>query len=538
MRSTSVDVASSGGRAVDRRSRGKFGSPLGQRIGVAFCALVVVILAGCGGGGGNDQPTKKKQTLTIGVITAPASLDPAKTEPNSGYNLSLTYAPLIHQKADGSLSPGLATSWGYVGTGNKSFKLTLRPDAKFSDGTPVDAQAVKKWITYFPKPGYSMASMLGPVTSIDTPDQSTVVINLKEPNPILPTLLSEAFNWGYVASPKLLAKPALLAKRSAGAGPYVLVPSETVNGDHYTYVPNKYFYDQKAIRFKKVVVKVIPKAASMLAAIQTGQVDVALGDPITAKAAKSAGLKIVAAPTFTASFVVTDLAGKLVPALGDVRVRQALSYAINRSSITKALVGEYGIPTSQFVTTDGFDPQYQDYYSYDPNKAKALLKEAGYEKGFSFKMLSASFTGNVGDPLTQAVARDFANIGVKMEIVPQPTDSAFNTAIFSGRYPGFGLLYGGDPMKVQYGFYYGPHAPFNQHGWRDPTLDALYQKALSAPPDEGGQYWKAMSARNVTQAQMICVVSKQTIMYVSKRIGGVAFSSKAPTSYPTTWFPT
>lgn len=501
---------------------------------LAGCALVAVIA----GTTVASAAQTAKPTLTIGVTSGPSGNDPSKVEPDpfDEVNLSLMDAPLLHQNPDGSISPGLATSWHYVG-GNKNFALTLRHDARFSDGTRVTAQAVKTWLTYFPKAGYSLASMLGKVRSIDTPTKWSLVIHLQSPNPIIPTILSEGFNWGYVVSPNFVTKPSLFASQGGGAGPYKLDQSQTVSGDHYTYIPNRFYYDQGAIKFSKVVVRVISSASSMLAAAQTGQVDVALGDSTTAKAASSAGLNVIRKPTQTESFVFLDMAGKLTTAMADPRVRQALNYAINRAAIARALFGAYATPTSEYLSPYGFDPKYQNYYPYDPTKAKALLAAAGYRSGLTLNFLSATFEGTLGDPVTQAVAQDLANVGVKLQITSEPTGSAFGAAIFSGKYDGFELLYGGDPMPVHWGFYLAPKAPFNEHGWSDPTLDKMMISSMRMPFSKAGPVWMQMSARTVAQAEMLPILLADQIWYVSKHVGGVAFSSNAQVPYPTEWFP-
>lgn len=518
-------------RAGDRRLRGRLSAGIGAVLACVVAATVVGVTVA-------SAAPRGKPTLTIGITTGPSGNDPSKVEPDpfDEVNLSLMDAPLLHQNPDGSISPGLATSWHYIG-GNKTFALTLRHNARFSDGSQVTAQAVKAWLTYFPKSGSSLASMLGKLRAIDTPTRWDVVIHLESPNPIIPTILSEAFNWGYVVAPNYVRNPTLFANQGGGAGPYVLDPSQTVSGDHYTYLPNKYFYDPAAIKYSKVVVRVISSPSSMLAAAQTGQVDVALGDTTTATAAKRAGLNVISKPTQTESFVFLDLAGKLNPALADPRVRQALNYAIDRQAIAKALFGPYATPTSEYLSPYGFDPKYQNYYAYNPAKAKALLAAAGYAQGLTVDFLSATFEGTLGDPVTQAVAQDFANVGVKLQITSEPTGSAFGAAIGAGTHDGFELLYGGDPMPIHWGFYFAPKAPFNEHGWSDPVLDKMMIQSMRLPTVKASKLWLKMSARTVTEGEMLPILFADQIWYVSKHVRGVAFSSNAQVPYPTEWSP-
>ena len=89
----------------------------------------------------------------------------------------------------------------------------------------------------------------------------------------------------YPTSPRAIAHPKLFNNETYGEGPYVLDPSQTVTGDHYTFVPNKFYYDPTQIRFKKVIVKVIASKASILQALETHEIDIADGDVTTASAA-------------------------------------------------------------------------------------------------------------------------------------------------------------------------------------------------------------------------------------------------------------
>src|SRR5262249_14419897 len=145
-----------------------------------------------------------------------------------------------------------------------------------------------------------------------------------------------------------------LANQTAGAGEYVYVPAESVVGNKYVLVPNKRYYNQSAIRFSKVVVRVIPSATTRFAAIRSGQLDAAEGDLTTVDSAKSAGLDVVSVLNGWAGIMILDRGpktpdGKQPNPLAKVEVRQALNYAIDRATITKAIVGENGKATAQMA---------------------------------------------------------------------------------------------------------------------------------------------------------------------------------------------
>jgi peptide/nickel transport system substrate-binding protein len=477
-----------------------------------------------------------KPTLTIGLAIAPTSLDPAKDIGGPTQIMrDLTNMSITHINPNGTISAGLATSWKYVGKGDTTFEFTLRHDVRFSDGTTVTAAAVKTWLGYFLKAKGPWVDTVGAIHSIDTIGNWTVRLNLSAPNPILPESLSELYPGGSVSSPKLVANPKLLGTETDGAGPYVLVPSQSITGDHYTFVPNSYYYDPSAIKFGKVVVKIITTPSTMLAAIRTGQLDMAYGDPTTAAAAKSAGLGVVSAPTGTVGLLLTDRGGKLTPALGSVQVRQALNYAIDRKAITKALVGAYGDPTSEFASIDGYVPGYRNYYPYDPAKAKALLKAAGYPNGFTFTVAVASFAGVFGDPVADAIAQDLSAIGVTMKIDDTSTNAAFVQAALGTQVDAFNATQGAFPIWIAYALEFGPTAGDNPFQVDDPVIDKLY--AEGSKSTNPAPYWQKISEALTTQAVAVPVFETDWLYYVSPKITGVAASGASLFPQPTEWSP-
>src|SRR5262249_6127634 len=149
-----------------------------------------------------------------------------------------------------------ATSWQYLGSGHRTFEVTLRPGVRFSDGEPLTASAVKTWMNYILTSKGPWAASI-PIKSIQTVGTSKVILHLKSPNPVVHYQLTEAFGYGAVGCPKGVANPSSLATQTCGAGQYVSVPSKSELGDHYVFTPNPYYYDPAAVRFSEVDVKII-----------------------------------------------------------------------------------------------------------------------------------------------------------------------------------------------------------------------------------------------------------------------------------------
>jgi peptide/nickel transport system substrate-binding protein len=361
-------------------------------------------------------------------------------------------------------------------------------------------------------------------------------------SPGLPRNLSEdSINLGFVPSPKGVAKPSTLNTATDGAGPYMAVPSQTVIGNHYTFVPNPNYYDPSAVHYSKVIVKVITQPSTRLAEITSGQADVAFGDFTTVAAAKKAGLNVVSASSGWAGFLIIDRSptfkdGTTPNPLSKLQVRQALNYALDRNAIVKGLLGTAGTPTSEMATADGWDPKVANYYAYDPAKAKSLLAAAGYPNGFTLTSLDQTFSGTLGDPLLQAMAKYFQAVGVKLDIKdPGSSVPQWVQAYVSGSYPASGFYQSpADLMSVDYQAFFGPTS-YGNHGWLDSTLDNLsHQGAAAADPTK---YWTAMSDRIVMQAEQAPVMTFDSFWYAKKNVGGVAFTAKSGYPLPFEFFP-
>src|SRR4051812_14261883 len=203
------------------------------------CLVAMFVLTGAAAGGVVSlTATKALPELRIGYPFPSTTFNPA-LDASPTVQASISGWPLITPHTDGHYSPGLALSWKYK-PGNKVFTMNLRKNARFSDGQVVDAEAIKTFVNYFVASKGPLSNFLGPIRSIDTIGKWTVRLTLATPNPSLPYYFSTTL-WAYPVSPNAIANPSAFAKGTFGAGAYTLLASETVVGDHYTYVPNKFF---------------------------------------------------------------------------------------------------------------------------------------------------------------------------------------------------------------------------------------------------------------------------------------------------------
>jgi peptide/nickel transport system substrate-binding protein len=510
-------------------------------------ALLFAALALAAGASAGQSPAKP--TLVIGWPLC------CFLNPMSGAFVDLSYEPLLWATSTGALRPGLATSWS-VSPGNKAITMTLRTDARFSDGTPFTAQAVKTFLDYRRSLGAAVFDTgLGPIGGVDVLGKYRVRVRVESPNPQLALAFAGGGSGssGFIASPRAVAaakanpKASVLDKATFGAGQYVYDPSQSVSGDHGTWLPNKYYYDKSKIHWGKVVIKAITDPNSVLAAMKTGQIDVnTLSSATTVNAARAAGIGVLTQHLGFHGIYWWDHGGAQNKALANLQVRQALNYAINRPLISHGIYGPDAIPTANPVPSPiGVeDPKLAHYYTYDPAKAKALLAAAGYPNGFDLKLLTLGWDpGGLYEPFCKAVAQELQAVGVRAICDALQVDP-FVSAWHSRSYDAF---VGPNVNQSPWAFYTtalkptkpGEQAIDDQWGWHDPVTDRLWLKAQRLPARQAAPLWHELVLRSVTQAYFVPIVRSPRYCFYLKRVGGVTGTiGGADPNSPTQWYPT
>jgi peptide/nickel transport system substrate-binding protein len=499
-------------------------------------AASLALLTACAGGGGAVGGSSTSTgtgasasagaaggTLTVAVTGPPVSMDPSHADNGNGlYPMELAYEPLIWENDNGSLSPGLATAWRYVGAGNKVFELTIRTGAKFADGEPVTPQAVAASLNYFPKgSGPSTADLAG-VTAAVT-GANAVTVTSKTADPVFPQLFSQDYLAGDIISPKGLASPKSLTATPAGAGAYVLDTAGTVADTQYTFTANPNYYDPARVHYKKIVIKVITQPTSELSALQTGQIDLMFGESQQVKAAQSAGLQVAysGAAAWDGIFLM-DRAGKLVKPLASVQVRQALNYAVNRPAIASAVFGVLGKADDQPVTPgwDEYVPSLENYYTYDVAKAKQLLAQAGYPHGFTMSLEYAALEAQTQE-MVQAFAQQMSAIGVTVTLKAEPTITALASDLSSSKYSAVSLEWGGQPMFLQVGECWLPTSVLNPFHAATSDFITQFNAATGAPAPEVSADMAKLAAVTVQDAYTVPIAEIQSVEFARSGLQGL-----------------
>jgi peptide/nickel transport system substrate-binding protein len=458
----------------------------------------------------------QQKVLTIGSAFSPVSLDPSLSgNGRAGMAVIPAYEPLVRTAPDGKYRPALASAWE-MAPDSKSVVFTLRSDAKFSDGEPVTAAAAKKSIDYFrTKKGGPFATNLQSVTSIDVLDSHKFRISLSMPQPSLVTLFDSYWNAGLIISSKGVDNPDMLAKETRGAGPYKLDPAASISGKSYTYVPNEHYYDKHRIKWDRVVISVFEDQNAGIQAMKAGQLKLLSSDPFTANANAAnlpKDLRIVSDTVGWTGLAMTDRGGEVQPYLKDVRVRQAINHAIDRKLITTALFGKFADPTNQLQSKGflGYDANNEARYPYDPEKAKALLKAAGYPNGFEIKV--AYVNNTMSQFLQQAVSAQLRKVGIVVKPMEAQSFGALRAMADNKAFTALIINSNSGVPNLAKFQTLDPRGSFNQYGSKEETLTRLMDEASNLPLDRAEEAWKKVYA-HVVEIAWFAVVSAVHVVY-------------------------
>jgi peptide/nickel transport system substrate-binding protein len=380
-------------------------------------AGLFLVLAMIAVGGLAARPALSDDTLKVALVTfPPGGADPRKSvSVFATYTWSPMFEALTTFTEDSMLVPELATAWNQVEP--TAWTFTLREGVKFSNGRPLTAQDVVDNILFLKlgdTPLQAIARQLDSITTARVVDAKTIRVETSRPNAILPRELSALF----IVEPDLWRKlgPDGFSRAPVGTGPFKL---KRWTASRIEYEPNTLSW--RVPKVKGLELLELAESTTRLQALLTGQADIALGmGPDERPDIEANGGRLHQRnPIDVISFAFVVGQGKPVD---DVRVRRALNYAVDKDSIAKVILQGTARPATQGAVRGllGYDPTLAPY-PYDVAKAKALLKEAGFEKGFSLDV-EVIISSNAGDALIyQYVANNLAAVNVKLNLISVPT---------------------------------------------------------------------------------------------------------------------
>jgi peptide/nickel transport system substrate-binding protein len=461
---------------------------------------LVLALNACGGAGdasGGGAP------LVMARVKDAVVLDPSHATDGLSLNTTNEVMQNLVTFRPGSFDVvgDVAERWSASADG-KTWTFELKPGLVFSDGTPLDAKAVKfnfdRWrLTMNPAHGnfsYSyyaddFGGFPGVVTDVRAPSATRVVITLAKPlGPFLRDIAEQAFGLG---SPQaILADPKAFELKPVGSGPYQV--AEWVRDDHITLVANPRWKGPKP-GYPTVIIRDIPDQATSVLSIQKGDIDI-LTDPRPddAKAlAKQIGISVVEQPSNNVSYVAMHVEKK---PFGDVRVRRAVAYAIDIATMAKSLYSSGAVVADNWTPPGmlGENPAVKTY-PHDPAKARALLAAAGFPNGFA-TTLSYSTAPRPYLPEPQRVAEtiqaNLAQAGIAVTLQPYEW-GVFLDRIKHGQHEMCLIGWTGDNGDPDNFFYplldqdsaHKDGTAQNYSFWRDPAFHQLMLQGQTAVDD-------------------------------------------------------
>ncbi|HEY3673007.1 MAG TPA: ABC transporter substrate-binding protein [Acidimicrobiia bacterium] len=508
-------------------------------LAVLVATVVVVPIAGTAGAASSGG------TLIIGMTASDIpALDTvlAGQQGYEGYRFvgnqlydGLTRFDLKQSKKIPDVIPALATEWSADATGS-TWTFKLRDGVKFTDGTPFDADSVvfnlDRYLNssspqYNAALGSLVAISLGTIDSYTAVDPMTVQIVSKVPDSHLPSDMTTV----YFGSPTAITKEGNdgFGEKPVGTGPFKV--QSVTRGQQLVMVPNKDYWDG-APRLDKLILKPIPDPTTRIAALKSGDVNwIEYPTPDTVPQLESDGFSVL---TNSYDHIWPWIFDTKVKPWDDVKVRQAANYAIDRKTMSEVLLHGTAEPADQVVPhANSAYTSADDVYSYNPKKAKQLLKEAGYADGVEATVsIPTSGSGNmIPIPMNEELQHELGKVGIKVTF--KPIEWAAMLQQFTGGKVPDGQTAVNISLSFQQESFWAlsflSSSPLNVAGYNNPDVDAALTKAASTvDPDARAKLYQEAAKQITDDAVWLYVVNDKNPRAMSANVKGFV--------QPKSWF--
>ena len=463
----------------------------------AIAVVAGVALTACSAGGsssGDADSSDEPQTLRLSLTAPPSNFQVGNWSGGDATLFMSVYDTILHRAVDGELEPSIAESWEYDDT-RTELTLEIREGMTFTNGDPVDAEAVAASLEAA-RAGASTKQNFAVISGVEAADADTVVVTLSQPDAaIVPSLAGSP---GVVGAPD-----ALTAEESklwpVGSGPYTLAQDKTTVGSEYVLEKNEDHWNADAYPYETVEVQIIQDSAATENALLAGQLDYAglQSSDATSHIPEDRFTVGQGSPTAVATVWLVDREGKIIPALKDARVRQAINLAFDRESIAENLNPGTNTAWNQIFSPVGEvgDEALVEETAYDVDEAKQLLADAGYADGFAVTMPSVA---GITTTYESIIAQSLADIGIEVTWESVPFQE-FYAKIFGGSYGMFFMFNGfsgSDAMDLNAS----NNGIFNPFGYTTPEFEQLEAAANEAAEDQQAEAFAALNEYLVTEA--------------------------------------
>ena len=494
--------------------------------------LLSAVLCGCGGGSadktpeggqtsGSSEPAAQPAAdhpneITVGIAQdLDESLDPHKAVAAGTKEVMFNvFEGLMKPTPEGDLIPAVAEKYE-VSNDQLVYTFTIRDGIKFHNGQPVTAGDVVNSITRCIEPSEAGVLAVEPLSAVEKVtgmDERTVQIRLKEPNTEFLAYLTLAI---------LPAEYDGQDTAPVGTGPFKFVSRAAQ--DNIVLERFDDYWGEKAY-LDKVTYKIIENADSILMSLQSGAVDLFAHLTSTQVAQLGDDFNIEEG---TMNLVQAMYLNNAVAPFDDVRVRQALCYAIDRQQILDLAFDGYGslIGSSMYPAFGKyFDDSLTNYYTYDVEKAKALLADAGYPDGFA---MTITVPSNYQPHLdtAQVIVEQLKQVGVTAEILPVTWESWLNDAYIGRQFQATVVGVDASTMTARALLErFTSTAGNNFINYNNAEYDAFFQEAVSAADDAAQTAAYKKAEANLTEnAANVYIQDLADLVAVRKGLEGVRF---------------
>lgn len=439
---------------------------------LVFVMISAAVMSGCGSKASTNS-SKKGNTLVVGIDMSPSGLDPQKATAASSIRIiSQLYDGLLKYDNKMELVGALAESWEQPNA--TTYIFHLRKGVKFHNGREMTADDVKYSFDRIkdPKTAAIAKSTFKKVKSVDVVDKYTVKVTMDKPYAPFLSKLTEAST--SIVCKEVVEKNGNLQQVECGTGPFTL--KEMVQDSYIKLAKNPDYFIKGEPKVDGITYSIMKDESSRLAAIRTGQINITkLSAQTVELAKKDKNLKVISIPANLYSYLGFNMT---IKPFNDIKVRQAISLAIDRDAIGKTVYNGDAVvsgPVPPTLPKWTIDVTQEKMYKTDINAAKKLLAEAGYPKGFATEItVDSSYSDYIA--MAQKMQQQLAQVGITAKI-KQLEEGQYVDAWLNKKHQ---MMVGGngagtDPDR-SLGFFFSTTGTANVWGYSNSAFDKLIEE--------------------------------------------------------------
>jgi peptide/nickel transport system substrate-binding protein len=488
-------------------------------------------------------------TVSVAYRLEPTTLDPAQiVHRASTISMINVFETLVDLDQEGTLLPMLAESWE-VSSDGTVFTFTLREGISFHDGTPFNAEAVKFTFDRILDPetkAQTAQALIGPFVSAEVIDEYTIQLTFSETYaPIYHNLSNNSL--GIVSPTAVQQYGPDFAQNPVGTGPFAF--QEWIKGERITltryegYVnPDPSAEHQGPAYLDTFVYLTVPEEDTRLAALQAGEVQYIFDVPVLDVPSLREDSTITLSERMFAGAPTMLLINRQLAPTDDLAVAQAVEFAVDKNVINQIATG--GVSTVAWGPLKpvnwGYNPEVESIYSYDPEKAKQLLDEAGWvpgpdgirvKDGVTAKLIALTLSDPIRISFLEAIQGMLRAVGLDMEIQAMSLAASEDLARQGQNSLTFMDWTGTDPDILRVHYHSSNIGGWNMGYLNNPEIDELLDTARSSPDqNERLEIYQRLQVLIMENAATLPLFNAVQVSALDPKLEGITYDA-------TNWFP-